>query len=154
MKERGTRAQGAWRQKGRRCGPSVPMAPGRLMGQKPAEWLATAARVSADARRSSSCSVRLCFRRVRHITGGCPCPDRAVTRLCRGVTCAAWFCAQDISSYTAEQLQTVFMCSRETVMNIISRWPALASMNATDVLARLISLKVRPQHAAWFALSM
>ena len=35
------------------------------------------------------------------------------------------------------------MCSRETVEAMVSRWPGLASMDANDVLARLMALKAR-----------
>ena len=33
------------------------------------------------------------------------------------------------------------MCSHETLLKMASRWPALASKDANDVIARLMSLK-------------
>ena len=84
-------------------------------------------------RRSSRTAYRCAFRVL------------AVQTPCRvgGVSCAAVLCVQAISGPAGEQLQIVFMCSRETVTAMVSRWPGLASMNANDVLARLMSLKAR-----------
>ena len=73
-----------------------------------------------------------------------PPPDLVITLSIRDMSRHAWHYVQDISVSPAEQLQVVFMCSRETLKGMIKRWPALAGMDANDVLARLISLKARP----------
>lgn len=58
------------------------------------------------------------------------------------VSLTAAAAAQALSATQVQRLATVMLCSRETVMKMAARWPALADADVAQLLNRLISLKV------------